>query len=305
MTDKLLITEEAFLGWKRCLKITNKLLDLWVTLEVGPRIIHLSFTNGKNLLKQVPEHMGKTGGDSWRFYGGHRFWHAPEDRVRTYYPDNDPVEIEKLKSGVCIRQPPEKTTGLQKELTIEMHATEPKVSVTHRLINTSKVGISAAPWALTVLTEGSVGIIPLPPRGSHEENLLPTNTLTMWAYTNLSDPRWLLGNKLLLLRHDKAAKTPQKIGINTSVGWVAGWANDTLMVKEADYSSSATYPDLNSNIELFTNPDILELETLAPLDIIAPGKDAVHKEKWSLVAEVACPQTEADAERAVNLVLQR
>jgi len=46
-----------------------------------------------------------------------------------------------------------------------------------------------APWALTVMPPGGTCIIPLLPRGTHPEDLLPGNLLTLWLYTDMSDPR--------------------------------------------------------------------------------------------------------------------
>jgi hypothetical protein len=50
--------------------------------------------------------------------------------------------------------------------------------------------------------------------------LLPTSSLTIWPYTNLSDPRWVLGEKFILLRQDPETSLPQKIGIFTRMAGV-------------------------------------------------------------------------------------
>jgi len=44
----------------------------------------------------------------------------------------------------------------------------------------------------------------------------------------------------------------------------------------------ARYPDLGCNVELFTNPDFLEVETLAPLMKVESGRCATHEEVWTL-----------------------
>jgi hypothetical protein len=43
-------------------------------------------------------------------------------------------------------------------------------------------------------------IIPLPQRGTHPENLLPTTSLVLWQYTHMSNPRWTWGSQYILLR---------------------------------------------------------------------------------------------------------
>ena len=81
-----------FGGWPNCIRLSNERMELIATTDVGPRIIRLGFVGGQNLFKTFDETLGQTGGDEWHSYGGHRLWVAPEDRNRTYAPDNAPVE---------------------------------------------------------------------------------------------------------------------------------------------------------------------------------------------------------------------
>jgi len=124
----------AYGGWNNCLRLANNQIELVVTTDIGPRIIRCGFCGGENIFKEFPEMLGKTGGDEWLVYGGHRLWHAPEIAPRTYATDNDPVEYS-FDSGVLrLTQPAESTTGVSKEIFIRMHPDKPWVRVTHRLI---------------------------------------------------------------------------------------------------------------------------------------------------------------------------
>ena len=78
-------------GWSNCVRLSNDLVDLIATTDVGPRIIRFGFVGGENEFKEYEDMMGQTGGDEWRTYGGHRLWHAPEVQPRTYFPDNAPI----------------------------------------------------------------------------------------------------------------------------------------------------------------------------------------------------------------------
>ena len=78
-------------GWQNCQRISNGTIEIIATTDVGPRIIRFGFVDGENEFREVPEHAGLTGGDEWRSYGGHRLWHAPENKPRSYLPDNDTV----------------------------------------------------------------------------------------------------------------------------------------------------------------------------------------------------------------------
>src|SRR5581483_3541573 len=126
----------------------------------------------------------------WRIYGGHRLWHAPESQPRTYFPDNVPVKIEKNKNFTHLIQSTESTTGVQKEIDIYLHPSAAKARLVHRLRNTNLWPVELSPWVLSVMAQGGRAIIPLPERGTHPEFLLPTSTLTLWAFTDMRDPRW-------------------------------------------------------------------------------------------------------------------
>jgi hypothetical protein len=102
-----------------------------------------------------------------------------------------------------------------------------------------------------------------------------------------------------LLRQDPAATTPQKAGLNTPEGWVAYARNGHLFVKKFHYLREGVYPDLGSSVELFTNEDMLEVETLGPLVELAPGSQVEHVERWFLFAGVKMPASDAEVEAEV------
>jgi len=55
-----------------------------------------------------------------------------------------------------------------------------------------------------------------------------------------------------------------------------------LFLKRFECQSGATYPDFGCNCEVFTNADMLKLETLSPLTHLAPDATLEHTERWSL-----------------------
>jgi len=286
-------------GWPNCYRLSNDLVDLIVTTDVGPRIIRFGFVGEDNEFKEYEDMVGKTGGDEWRLYGGHRLWHAPEEQPRTYYPDNSPVAVEEHSDFVRVIQPTETTTGIQKEMDIRLLPDEAHVEVTHRLRNDNLWTVELAVWALTVMAQGGRAIIPLPPRGSHEGSLLPTNIMTLWAYTDLADPRWTWGTRYVMLRQDPAAEKPQKIGLMVPDGWVAYARDGHLFIKKFSYVPGGHYPDFGCSVETFTNADMLEAETLTPLVHLEPGATVEHVEHWLLFRDVPMPQDDADVDAHV------
>jgi hypothetical protein len=281
-------------GWQNCCRISNGLVDLVVTTEIGPRIIRFGFVGEENEFKEYDDMAGETGGAEWRIYGGHRLWHAPEARPRTYYPDNLPVELEEHAGFMRVIQPTETTTGIQKEIDIRLSAAEAHVELTHRLRNSNLWAVELAPWALTVMAPGGTAIIPFPPRASHEERLLPANTIALWPYTDMADRRWRWGSKYVTLGQDRRASTPQKAGFMVTEGWAAYARQGHLFVKKFSYFEGERYPDFGCSVELFTDADMLELEALGPLTSLRPEGTVEHVEHWFLFRDVPAPSGDTD-----------
>ena len=286
-------------GWPHSCRLHNDTVEVVLLADVGPRIIRFGFLGQENEFKEYPELAGQTGGDQWNIYGGHRLWHAPESHSRTYLPDNGPVEVEEHRGFVRLIQPAELSTGIQKEMDVHLAPQGARVQVTHRLRNQGLWPVYLAPWALSVMAPGGCAIAPLPPYGAHGAHLLPTRSLALWPYTDMQDPRWFWGTRYLRLRQDPEAATAQKAGLNTPGGWVAYARNSHLFVKKFHYIPEGVYPDLGSSVELFTNADMLEVETLGPLVELTPGSQVDHVERWSLFEGVRLPDSDEEVEAEV------
>ena len=70
-------------------------------------------------------------------------------------------------------------------------------------------------------------------------------------------------------------------------------------MKRFAWDPTALYPDFNCNFEVYTNPDILELESLAPLVELPPGKTVTHWEEWTVFDGIPIPQSEEDVDRTI------
>jgi hypothetical protein len=289
------ISRTEFQGWPNCYQVTNQHVSLIITADIGPRIVFWGFTGGANEVILFPDDLGKVGGDAHRFYGGHRLWHSPEAMPRTYAPDNDPVEVEQGGRRLQATAPVESSTGIQKQIALEMDDEGAHVRLVHRLTNHGLWPVECAPWAVTMCAPGGVGILPLPLGGAHEENLLPRTSLVLWAYIDLADPRWTWGSRFVMLRQDPAIAAPQKTGLFVPTDpWVAYARAGHLFVKTMAVVDGARYPDRGSNLEMYTNDAFLETETLGPLVALQPGQSVEHVEDWYLFDGVPQPETEAD-----------
>ena len=109
-----------------------------------------------------------------------------------------------------------------------------------------------------------------------------TNPLVMWAYTDLSDKRWKFTKKYLMLKQDPENKEPQKIGHYNPDTWGAYLLGSELFLKRYRAEPGKPYTDFGCSFEIFSRNDLLELETLGPLQKVEPGASVEHVEAWSL-----------------------
>lgn len=285
-----------FLGWPNCLRLSNGRVELIVTRDVGPRILHYGLVGGRNAFRVFPEQAGLTGGDEWHLFGGHRLWHAPEQKPRTYQPDNLPVDCDPRPDGARLVQPVEPLTGIEKALEIRLQEGT-HVIVSHSLTNLGVWPVRLAPWALTVMAPGGVAILPEPPPGTPDQ-LLPNRVVALWPYTRAGDPRLLWGDRYLRVRPDPQRAAPVKVGMPAAEGW-CGYVNQGhLFLKRVHFQPKAVYPDFGSGLECYAAGDFLELETLGPLVELEPGESTVHVEHWFLF-EGAEADTEEQVTRTV------
>lgn len=281
------VQKTAYGGWPNCYRMTNGEVELIVTTDIGPRIIRYGFVGGQNMFVEFKEQMGKSGESTWQARGGHRLWMSPEDQKLTYALDNSPVNAQAGTDTLTVTGPIEGETGLQKQMVIKLAPQGSAVEVRHSLRNAGTATRHIAPWALTMMTPGGVGITGFPPRGTHPKDLQPTNVLVMWAYTNLADPRWKFLQKYLILRSDPNATSPQKIATFNPDTWGAYLLNGDLFLKRYKADASKAYPDMGASFETFTNNQFQELETVGPVADLEPGKTAEHVETWTLTKDVA------------------
>lgn len=304
MAKSITIEKTAWGGWPNCYRISNGQIELIITSDVGPRIMRCGFVGGQNFFKVFDSQLGGTGEPTWQHRGGHRIWRAPEDFQRTYALDNAPAAVEICEGVLTSTQPVEPETGLQKQLVVTL-AGDHDVTVLHRMKNTLPFAIRFAPWALTMMAPGGTGVTGFPPRGTHEEMLAPTNPLVMWAFTDLSDPRWKFLRKYLVLHHDPANTDHTKLGHFNKKTWGAYVLGSEMFLKKYDADPGATYPDMGCSYETFASDGMLELETLGPLAEIAPGEWLEHTETWSLFRSVKITEwTDATLDALLQPVLE-
>jgi hypothetical protein len=288
-----------FGGWPNCYRISNNQIELIFTSDVGPRIIYYGWIGGENQLVLFPETSGKTGGDQWQLYGGHRLWNAPEHFPDSYYPDNGPIKIMDEKEFIRLVQPVESTTLVQKEMDIYLEGESDRIKIVHRLRNCGKSAKELSPWSITALAPGGIGIIPF---SLNKDNPAPKPSLVFsaWDYTDMTDERIQWMSNCLLVRQDKSKTRWLKVGLNSTMGVMAYLRGSNLFSKKIATFPGQKYADNGCMQECWTNERYLELEALAPLQMVEPGLAVEQTEKWSLIKLTHLPNNNKEI---VDLVL--
>lgn len=279
-------------GW-RALRLRTSAVELILPTDIGPRVLHCGLlSNGENLFALMDKELGGRDESTWQIRGGHRLWIAPEHEFRTYRPDNRPIEETHTPTAtaVTLQEPVDPATGLGKQIRIEV--LDPNsFKVVHSIRNEGAWPVPFSVWGLSVMAHGGYAVLPLPPKGTHPEDLLPETTLVPWPYTDFSLPAWEFHKEFI--GFDSAQnQIPQKLGMGCVPGWMAYWQPAGTFVKYTELQTEAPYPDKGSSVEIFGCDWMVELETLSPLEVVEPGETLQHIEYWGVLEDLRKPATD-------------
>ena len=316
--DTIKIRKVQYKGWDNCIEMSNGSIELIVTTDVGPRIIHFGFAGMENELFQFDEEIGKSGGDKYCFYGGHRLWAAPQDAARTAELDNIPVPYTIEGNTLILNPEPNPLTRLEKTIVISMGPGD-RVDIDHRITNRNVWDIELALWSLTFMAEGASSIVPV----SQSNTLLaPNRILALWPWSKMGDPKMSWGNRYIIGKQYNISGKPRlltaedpedpcgpytnavKFGLNNDHGWAAVANHGNLFLLRFDYIENERYTDQGSSYESFICDYFTEIETLSPLYRIKPGEYKDHRESWELYRDIACPDSEEDIINIIEPLVQ-
>lgn len=263
---------------------------LTVARNAGPRIVSYASKGVRQLFAHLPrESIDHFGIDPYYFIGGHRLWRAPEIPAVTYQRDDLPVTIREIETGIEITGTPD-SDGVVKVM--DVTAFGDMTVVDHVLRNEGEQPVTAAPWAITQVSVGGVGVVPQARTAVDDDGVLPNRSVVMWPYTDPSDSDIVFGTRDIRI----AATTNQskaKIGTQNTKGWIAYHLSGALFVKwSALHDDSLTYPDRGSSIECYRDDRFMELETLGPIVRLEPGDAVCHREVWKMIDVTSVPVDE-------------
>jgi hypothetical protein len=150
-----------------------------------------------------------------------------------------------------------------------------------------------------MLRPGGVAVLPQTAGPSDPYGVLPNRSLVLWPYTDIRTPNISWGNRYVFIQA-RLESGAAKVGYPNRRGWLAYHLDGTLFVKYASYDEQAEYFDWNSSSECYCGPHFIELETLGPRALLAPGASVVHREIWRLFGGVSRPQSEDEMDDVVK-----
>jgi len=297
------ITRENFRGWEDAYRLSNGRVDAVVVTAIGPRIMSFGPTGGPNLFYVRDREAGGRNEAEWTFRGGWRLWIAPERRETTYSLDNAPCTAEVSGPTLRVTGPPQRDAGLQKTIEVSLDPEQPRLHVVSRLRNSGDRPRTYAAWSLSVLRPGGRAFVPFDV--GPLDGFDAIRRLILWSYTQVNDPRYRFGDRLVQIDHAKVTAAPpgstgrrrdeSKIGVDSAQGWGAYLLDGTLYVKSFAHDAEGQYPDGGATIEVYSSAEFLELEQLGPLTTIQPGEEIVFPEDWWVFTNVSVPEEEEAA----------
>lgn len=279
-----------YLDYGKVLAITNDVIEAYITVDIGPRIIRFGYVGGQNIMcdnrnafepkedKTFQDFFGK--GKKWENLGGHRIWVSPESYPETYYPDLEPVKYEITESGAVFTPQAERENGIAKQLEIKMDPDDANMYITMRVTNISNASKEFSIWGLTVSAVNGMLVIPM---NDNDTGLLANRNISVWPYTNLADNRLHFGKHYVTLLQDTNAPEPLKLGFDLNDAETYYFLGEDIFRKVyPTYHPHEKYPDNNCSFETYTCSDFTEVESLSPLKTVKAGETVSLTEHWSL-----------------------
>lgn len=278
------VLEINYKHYGKCLKITNSVVEIMVTIEYGPRIVKYGYVSGRNQFAEDVNNKISTSHGDYYIIGGHRFWHLPENKDRTYIPDNKKVEYESIFNGVRLIQEIEKWTQVQKIIEITFELSSSKVNILHKIVSLNAFDINISVSGITAMSKGGIEIIPLEER---KIGTMPNKSFVFWPYSNIKDSRVYFGDRYIAMKVCENVFENFKIGFNTNLSYAMYYNENELFVKQFKRDkNNSNYPHMGCSYESFIGINYIEMQTNSPIYTISTNQCVEHLEIWDLYKDV-------------------
>jgi len=282
--------------------LENPHVRLGTLRESAPRIVRLNCAgSSQNVFAETPTVGWDTPYGWFRPCGGHRLWRAPQAIAGSDAPDRR-VQVS-VRENVLEIDAEKSAAGDTRRIVVSLDEAQPRITVRHELRNDSAQLVWWAPWAITQLRLNGLAIVPLKEPEPLSNSAVPNRNIVLWPQAVMSDERFTVSDDCIWVRATPGALT--KIGTYCEIGRVGYYNDGILFRKTFSAQPPAEYPDLGCNVQVFVDPNCLELESLGPITALASGESATHTEVWDLTRFDAPPNDPAAALRTRSWIRGR
>lgn len=272
--DIVNITEINYKDYNKCLRITNNLVELVISIENEVRIIKYAYIGCENHFREE---------NGCNDVGGHRFGYTNQVNHKVDFISDDPITYQEIENGIRIIQNIEKWTQMRKIIEIIFEENSSRIKIIYKVISLNAFDINISLSSSTVVRGGGISILPLI-RGDNNDS--PDKSLVFWPYSNLRDSRVYLGDKYIVMKVNHDIQDKFRIGINSKVAF---YYNDhSMFVKEFDNinESSLFYPNKGCNYESLITENYLEMQSNSPVYKLSVNNCIIHTEIWNIYRDV-------------------
>jgi hypothetical protein len=269
--------------------LTNPLIRLEVSPSVG-RIIHFGPTGGANLFWINTERgveKGPTRGElTYRNYGGDKIWPTLQAIwPRAYggqgqWPPDGIIDgqawtlIDRSERRLVMQSPQAAHLGIQVKREIELHETEPRVTIRNTITRQKANIFPVHVWTISQVR-------------------WPNYVLMDVAHDRTMDQTWIpMGGKNVetlvqpigddaAIRFDIEPKRGGGNKVGTLGRWLAAVWDDHIWYQWTDFDPAGMYPDASS-VQIYYDGNYTELELLSPMLHLKPGESLSNTVTWQL-----------------------
>lgn len=269
----------------RAIELVDRGVRAVVAISIGPRIAWFGRVERDNLLYWDRDGAHRRG--AWRLYGGHRLWVTrplADESEEIYAPDNAPCAVRRVTDGVVVTAP---TDPMRLEKALAIRARGGVWSIAHRVRNRGELLWSGGAWALTCTRPQPSTRYRIPLGGGPAAwdvtiIVIPRRWGGVHA-SRLDDPQIRLSADAMEIqaRGDEAKRM-----VLAPRGLIEMRDARGVFRKRAAFDERASYP-LGTNLAVYLAPRrfMVELESMSPLQTLAPGASLTHVESWTLDEE--------------------
>ncbi len=261
----------------KCISISNDIIKVDITIDIGPFIIFFGFKDEENILytlnnKYCEDHSCL----------GHHLWFSPRT-ITEPISLNNPVVYTPLSNGVRFTQILEKPINVKIDIETLLSPESNNFIIVHNVQNISKESKKIAINTSTSMNPDGKLIVP---QCNDDTGLFPNRLLALWPYSKINDTRFYLGDKYIIFNHDLKTNGPFKFGINDFSGWAAYLINDKIFIKNFIHSEDSRYPNFGCSFESYSDESHLTLDTNSAFYLTKPKDIIKHVENWSIFKDI-------------------